>query len=79
MPHRALLQLRSAPMSRPVRLAAFTLALGLVVAACGGGTSNPEVSIASDGTFAATTVDGEAFTSTDFAGQDVMLWFWAPW
>lgn len=29
------------------------------------------------GTFA--TVDGDMIDLGDFAGQDVILWFWAPW
>lgn len=54
--------------------------LGLVVpaSACGG-SSGPEVTLADDGSFIATTVDGDEFALSDFAGQDVMLWFWAPW
>lgn len=29
--------------------------------------------------FTATTVDGGTFEGADYAGQDLMLWFWAPW
>jgi hypothetical protein len=29
--------------------------------------------------FTATTVQGEAFDGADYAGQDLMVWFWAPW
>jgi hypothetical protein len=25
------------------------------------------------------TVDGSQFNSGDYAGQDLVLWFWAPW
>lgn len=25
------------------------------------------------------TVDGSHFNSGDYAGQDLVLWFWAPW
>jgi len=30
-------------------------------------------------TFTSTTTEGAAFDATDLAGQDVVLWFWAPW
>ena len=30
-------------------------------------------------TFRATTVQGDAFDAGDYAGQDLMVWFWAPW
>ncbi len=30
-------------------------------------------------TFAGETVDGSAFEAGDYAGQDLVLWFWAPW
>lgn len=29
--------------------------------------------------FQAQTVSGETFEGGEFAGQDLMLWFWAPW
>ncbi len=29
--------------------------------------------------FAGTTTDGESFSGADLVGQDVLLWFWAPW
>ena len=29
--------------------------------------------------FTSVTSDGVAFDSLDYAGQDVLLWFWAPW
>lgn len=27
----------------------------------------------------ASAVDGTALNLSDYAGQDLMLWFWAPW
>ena len=33
---------------------------------------------AADGTFTAPTLSGESFDLADYAGQDVMLWLWAP-
>lgn len=29
--------------------------------------------------FTAETVRGEQVAGADYAGQDVVLWFWAPW
>ncbi|MEE8601890.1 hypothetical protein [Euzebya tangerina] len=29
--------------------------------------------------FQATTVAGETISGGDFAGQDLLFWFWAPW
>ena len=71
-----------------LRTAALATVVALAAVACGtGGGSNgegaagPPVS-ASGGAepdFVATTLDGEELALADFAGQDVMLWFWAPW
>lgn len=53
------------------------LAATLALAACGGSSS--EIDVAADGTFTAPTLSGETFDLADYAGQDVMLWMWAPW
>ena len=68
-------------MSRPRRAGlALALTLGLVAAACGGGGgSTSDVEVASDGTFTATALDGESVDLAALAGDDVLLWFWAPW
>ena len=29
--------------------------------------------------FEATSVSGETVAGGDFAGQDLMVWFWVPW
>jgi hypothetical protein len=29
--------------------------------------------------FTATTVQGQPFDGADYAGLDLMVWFWAPW
>lgn len=29
--------------------------------------------------FTATATDGTTFSGADVVGQDVLLWFWAPW
>lgn len=72
---------------RTTRLRLLALAAGLVlaVAACGGGgDSNRTLESgggddASDLAFTATSLEGEPVALADYAGQDVMLWFWAPW
>lgn len=45
--------------------------------AYGGG--NPNVSIEEALSVNMTTVDGSAIDVSQFLGQDVVLWFWAPW
>ena len=63
-----------------VRPLGVLLALMLVASACGGSDSSAsDVALAEDGTFTATALDGEPLVQADYAGQDVMLWFWAPW
>ena len=42
-------------------------------------TTGPEVDVSNYPQFTSITSDGEAFDSLDYAGQDVLLWFWAPW
>lgn len=65
---------------RLLTLMALVAGLALFTTSCGGGGgSTSTVELAADGSFTAETVDGEAIASTDYAGQDVMLWFWAPW
>lgn len=72
------------------RFAAASLALGLAAAACGGSaeveTGTAPVDDAAAETAApepimisAPTADGGTIDFADLAGQDLMLWFWAPW
>ena len=68
------------------RLAAIIVSLGLVAAACAGSedTGEPvpapgDAPIEDALAFSATTVDGTTFDAGELAGQDVLLWFWAPW
>ena len=67
-------------------LAAIIVSMGLVTGACAGSEATSEpVSAPGDApiedalAFSATTVDGTAFDAGELAGQDVLLWFWAPW
>jgi len=70
---------------RLTRLVAV-FAAALLLAACGAAGSNtaalaeldaaPAVSLLS-GQFE--TVDGDSFDLGSVEGQDVVLWFWAPW
>ena len=62
--------------------AAMVLALVFVAASCGGGYDSGASFGAPDGTdrdFVATSLDGYEVALADYAGQDVMVWFWAPW
>lgn len=80
---------------RGAATAAALTALALTLTACGGvaddstSGSSPAAD-ASDApaaggtaqgpmTFQSLTTDGEDFDATELAGQDVVLWFWAPW
>ncbi len=59
-------------------LVAALLSLGL--AACGGDDAGPDLALEQsvfDGT--AQTVQGESFDLNELAGQDLIIWFWAPW
>lgn len=71
------------------------MALALGAAACGSSDSSDAAAPAVDATQAesagsgdaassvldisATAADGTAVNLSDYAGQDLMLWFWAPW
>ena len=65
-----------------LRRTAMVLALAFVAASCGGGDDSGASFGAPDGTdrdFVATSLDGDEVALADYAGQDVMVWFWAPW
>jgi thiol-disulfide isomerase/thioredoxin len=64
----------------------------LLAAGCGSADPDPQASEASGDaaaassgstttplTFSSTTTAGEGFDAADLAGEDVVLWFWAPW
>ncbi len=82
--------MRSNPSRRRAPLAAVALALALVASACGGSDVDTEVEVgaaagaADDATASlftgeATTIDGETFDLATLAGEDLIVWFWAPW
>lgn len=65
------------------RLSIGLLAAALVLAACGGGDGNgdsaapvPEGDLLS---FEAETIGGDSVDVDDYAGSDLVIWFWAPW
>jgi cytochrome oxidase Cu insertion factor (SCO1/SenC/PrrC family) len=76
---------------RAPALAALLVALALVGAACGGSDADSATGSATDAasggaeataslfTGEATTVGGESFDLSTLAGQDLIVWFWAPW
>ncbi len=70
--------------------AALVLGATLTAAACGAGDVAVEEAVADESATAAEssgsglsgqfdTVDGSSINLADFDGQDVVLWFWAPW
>jgi hypothetical protein len=76
-----------------VRCIRLLLAFVLLISACTGQPPDPTVgggTATGAGTtsqsaaaevlaFQATTVGGTAFDGGEYAGKDLMLWFWAPW
>jgi hypothetical protein len=65
-----------------LRTTVVAAALGLVAAGCSGGTGSEttlDASGSTDRDFVASTIDGGELALADYAGQDVMVWFWAPW
>ena len=66
------------------RLLLVLFAVTMAATACGGGGADDGLATGtgSGGSlpdFGGTTVDGRQLVSADYAGQDVILWFWAPW
>ncbi len=77
------------------RVGAVALSLGLFASACGGAATDESTSSApvDDGAEVAEessggaglpqlvgdTVAGTQFDTADLAGQDIAVWFWAPW
>jgi len=80
--------------TQPTRrlLVALFGALALLAAACGGSSGTTDVSsstdgsagaadagISAEGSLVASTVTGGQIDFASLEGQDVVLWFWAPW
>ncbi len=75
------------PRKRPFRAlrpAALVVAGGLALAACGSSETTASEAPAAEeaasvfsGEFQ--TLSGETFDLGSLEGQDVVLWFWAPW
>lgn len=74
--------------SRFARLAAAAISLGIVAVACssdegavGVVAAPPAPSAETSATLqvSAPGADGTTIDLADYAGQDLMLWFWAPW
>ncbi len=81
----------STRLKRSRRLGATALGLALIASACGG-SAIEDASTSSDAESAAgsaagaglpalvgDTVSGGQLDTNDLAGQDVVVWFWAPW
>lgn len=77
--------------ARVVLLALFA-ALALIATACGGSGDSTDVASTSgdteetadaggsaEGSLVASTVTGGQIDFASLEGQDVVLWFWAPW
>lgn len=72
----------------PIHLLAIFAALVVLASACGGsvepaegpaGNSDPPSSAAAFPRFSASTLDGGQLDFGALEGQDLALWFWAPW
>lgn len=75
---------------RTFGLLAVSLGLALTAAACGSDSASaPAATSAADAGAAdagagvlalqAPAADGSVIDLADYAGQDLVLWFWAPW
>ncbi len=62
-------------------LIAVLLTAMTTVAACGSSAGTPIApeTVASGLTGEFATIDGSTIDLNDLRGQDVVLWFWAPW
>lgn len=65
-----------------IRLVALLVLLALGAAACGASAEESTTDAASGGAALEgqfPTLDGGSIDLAEFEGQDVVLWFWAPW
>lgn len=62
-------------------MTAAAVAVAVLVAACG--SASPQADDGATGSsamsFESVTTDGETFDASALDGEDVVLWFWAPW
>ncbi|MFT5203551.1 MAG: hypothetical protein ACI9C1_002951 [Candidatus Aldehydirespiratoraceae bacterium] len=86
----SLLVRRISPTSIRSRAAVAVASIALVVTACGSADSGTETTAPSDNAaapaatdwshdFTADTYGGGTIDAGDYEGQDLVLWFWAPW
>ncbi|MDH3705654.1 MAG: hypothetical protein OES57_06275 [Acidimicrobiia bacterium] len=64
------------------RLLLVLVSVAVLAAACGGSDDGGEATASGPDSapdFSGTTIEGTELVSADYAGQDVILWFWAPW
>jgi hypothetical protein len=88
-PSMSVLRLSSALVTRTAgRILATIAVLAVLAAACSSGTSDDAGATPTergDATnvwpheFEATLIGGGTIDTGDYAGQDLVLWFWAPW
>ncbi|WP_436793031.1 hypothetical protein [Actinospongicola halichondriae] len=63
-----------------IRLLAGLVAVSVALVACGSDDGSTEGAAPSaDLAFEAQTVTGETVDVGDYAGTDLVIWFWAPW
>lgn len=63
----------------PLATSVVAVALVLLAAACGGASDDSTAGAGGASDFTAERLGGGELASTSFAGQDTVLWFWAPW
>ena len=68
-------------MNRTRRTALIIVAFfGIIATSCGGGGASGPVASAPDALVDEfETIDGETIDLESLQGEDVVLWFWAPW
>ena len=70
-------------MSFRLRSLLVAIVLGLVAGACGGASGSSAVSSPGDADARLVdefpTLSGETIDLESLRGEDVVLWFWAPW
>ena len=73
-----------------IRLLSGLVAAALALVACGGDSGSSDGATAAGGdvgavteaellSFEGETIGGETVDIADYAGSDLVIWFWAPW